>query len=189
MLNHQALKASSVDVLTSTIVGVTHLVFQATFLQLLDNIPLYHNQPLLCRSDAFCEELAGLLGTSTHTGLQALLSPLLLPCIQSFLAVAARHSPAQLPAEVPAEVPEASVSGEEFELRGNAWAMLGMLRLHLVAPPAGADPAGKYLLKAEHLERILKQDVLPQTQVSASLQVLPTAKRSPTFTAPIQLHA
>lgn len=43
--------------------------------------------------------------------------------------------------------------------------MLGMLRLHLAAPPAGADPAGKYLLKAAHLERVVKQAVVPEAQV------------------------
>ena len=45
--------------------------------------------------------------------------------------------------------------------------MLGMLRLHLAAPPAGADPVGKYAFKKTHLERRLAEDVVPETQVGS----------------------
>ena len=52
--------------------------------------------------------------------------------------------------------------------RGTAWVMLGMLRLHLAAPPAGSDPVGKYAYKKAHFDRMLSEDVLPETQVSQS---------------------
>ena len=45
--------------------------------------------------------------------------------------------------------------------------MLGMLRLDLAAPPAGADPVGKYAYKQAHFERVLKEDLHPETKVSS----------------------
>ena len=50
--------------------------------------------------------------------------------------------------------------------------MLGMLRLHLSAPPAGADPAGKYAYKKAHFDRMLTEDVLPETQVKHGVAVM-----------------
>ena len=46
--------------------------------------------------------------------------------------------------------------------------MLGMLRLHLAAPPAGAAPVGKYAYKQAHFERVLKEDLRPETKVGPS---------------------
>ena len=46
--------------------------------------------------------------------------------------------------------------------------MLGMLRLHLAAPPVGTDPVGKYALKKAHIERRLTEDILPETEVGCT---------------------
>eukprot|EP00198_Chlamydomonas_reinhardtii_P014222 XP_001703559.1 predicted protein [Chlamydomonas reinhardtii] len=50
----------------------------------------------------------------------------------------------------------------EVALRGRAWALLGLLRLQLVAPPPGIDPAGKYGLKRRHVEGVLVHELQPQ---------------------------
>ncbi len=54
--------------------------------------------------------------------------------------------------------------------RGRAWALLGLLRLHLALPPAGADPAAKRALGAEHLDARLAEELLPELQVRMRLQ-------------------
>lgn len=113
-------------------------------------------------------ELMSLLQTSAHTTFQRLLQQTLLPCLQTILAFTnsciTAHESAQTTA--PSKASEGSEQCEELRHRGKAWTMLGLLRLHLAAPPAGADPVGKYALKKAHLERMLSEDVLPETQVS-----------------------
>ena len=68
------------------------------------------------------------------------------------------------------------VAGEEYDAealsneakRGTAWVLLGAARLHLAAPPPGADPAAKYAHKRDHLLALL-DDVLAELDVSRSL--------------------
>ena len=54
----------------------------------------------------------------------------------------------------------------DMQERGRGWVVLGMLRVLLAAPPAGADPVGKYAYKRAHFDRLLAEDVLPETQAS-----------------------
>ncbi len=56
--------------------------------------------------------------------------------------------------------------------RGAAWVLLGAARLHLAAPPPGADPAAKYAHKRDHLLAVL-DDVLAELDVSRSLMLHP----------------
>ena len=53
-------------------------------------------------------------------------------------------------------------------MRGQTWALMGALQLHLVAPPAGTDPAAKNALKRDHLLRVLRQDILPDLEACCS---------------------
>ena len=115
-------------------------------------------------------ELAKILTTSNHTGLMKVLHSSLLPCLITSLSLL--HQSNQSASTTEATAAASPLQAEQtlrFDLRGKAWAMLGMLRLHLAAPPAGADPAGKFVLKAAHLERVLQQDVFPEAQVHALL--------------------
>ncbi|GIL72549.1 hypothetical protein Vretifemale_2893, partial [Volvox reticuliferus] len=61
----------------------------------------------------------------------------------------------------------------ELALRGRAWMLVGLLRLQLVVPPAGIDPAGKYALKRRHLEGHIIHDLQPEILVRKTLQDLP----------------
>ena len=56
-------------------------------------------------------------------------------------------------------------------MRGQTWALLGALQLHLVAPPAGTDPAAKNALKRDHLLRVLRQDILPDLEACCSTDI------------------
>lgn len=113
-------------------------------------------------------ELTHLLLTSSHSSFKQLLQQLLLPCLQTILAHKQDPSNSQPAAEevAPHRLAETAETLPEMQQRGSAWVMLGMLRLHLAAPPAGADPVGKYAYKKAHFERMLTEDVLPETQVS-----------------------
>lgn len=115
-------------------------------------------------------ELTHLLLTSTHSIFKQLLQQLLLPCLQIILVHKQDPSNSQPAAEEVAPHRLANTAETEtlleMQQRGRAWVMLGMLRLHLAAPPAGADPVGKYAYKKAHFERMLSEDVLPETQVS-----------------------
>lgn len=123
-----------------------------------------------CRSggDASVTELTHLLLTSTHSSFKQLLQQLLLPCLPIILTYKQDPSSSQPAAgEVdPHRLAETAEALPEMQQRGSAWVMLGMLRLHLAAPPAGADPVGKYAYKKAHFDRMLSEDVLPETQVS-----------------------
>lgn len=111
-------------------------------------------------------ELAKILSTSNHSGLIKALHSSLLPCLTTSLSLLHQSKQPERTTEAtePASLLQAEPT-QRFDLRGKAWAMLGMLRLHLAAPPAGADPAGKFVLKAAHLERVLTQNVSPEAQV------------------------
>ena len=114
-------------------------------------------------------ELTQLLQTSSHATFQHLLQQLLMPCIQTVSTFLQFPSPAQAsttPSAVPQKVPEGGEAAEDIQQRGRAWVMLGMLRLHLAAPPAGADPVGKYAYKKAHYDCMLTEHVQPETQVS-----------------------
>ena len=124
----------------------------------------------VCRSgDASATELTDLLHTSSHSTFKQLLQQLLLPCLHAILAH--KQDPKQAEAAA-AEVAPHKLAGtaetlHDMRQRGSAWVMLGVLRLHLAAPPAGADPVGKYAYKKAHFDRMLSEDVLPETQVSS----------------------
>lgn len=119
--------------------------------------------------DGTSTELSHLLQTSSHTTFKQLLRPLLLPCLQAILAY--KHDsqgaqPAVQSPPAPHRLAQAAEMCHDMQERGRAWVLLGMLRLHLAAPPVGTDPVGKYTYKKAHFERLLAEDVLPETQVS-----------------------
>ena len=57
--------------------------------------------------------------------------------------------------------------------RGRVWALLALLRLHLVQPPAGADPAGKYDLVRQHVLDLLRFQLRPELAVRRQCTALP----------------
>ena len=123
-----------------------------------------------CRHQQFAAGRA--LEACSHATFQALLRPLLLPCLETVLTNVHESSAADTAAAFHNE-PQNSSPGQGGSAAvqilncGSAWAMLGMLRLHLTAPPAGADPVGKYAYKKAHVERVLSEDVLPEAKVRA----------------------
>ncbi|KAL0028971.1 hypothetical protein WJX77_009058 [Trebouxia sp. C0004] len=122
-------------------------------------------------------ELIQLLCSSSHSTLKQLLQPLLLPCLDAIVAFG--HGLSQAASDPATSFQHASAGqtaeAKEIQTRGSTWVMLGMLRLHLAAPPVGTDPVGKYALKKAHIERRLTDDVLPETEVRQQLQRLPGA--------------
>lgn len=92
---------------------------------------------------AWAAELCQLLLPSNHSVLLAqvntLVHPLALTIAQGLQKAAQPWS-------------SASRAAERQAGQGACWAMLGLLRLHLAAPPPGIDPAGKHLLKANHIK-------------------------------------
>ena len=122
-----------------------------------------------CRPADAVMELDQLLCSSSHSTLKQLLQPLLLPCLNTILSSAPDLSPAASSARSAGshqgDNTGPSTAADEVQTRGSAGVMLGMLRLHLAAPPAGADPVGKYAFKKAHLESRLAENVLPETEV------------------------
>lgn len=135
------------------------------------NINPYNLQLVDCRPADAVMELTQLLHSSSHSTLKQLLQPLLLPCLNTILSSAPDLSPAASSSRSAGSHQGSntgpSTAADEFQTCGSAWVMLGMLRLHLAAPPAGADPVGKYAFKKAHLERRLAEDVLPETEVGS----------------------
>ena len=99
------------------------------------------------------------LGSSSHSVLRELLQPLLLPALQGLL-----HG----------STAAATVSPQQGLLaRGHVWALLGLLRLHLLLPPVGADPAAKYGLVQQHALSMLRCQVEPELAVRRRVAALP----------------
>ena len=118
-------------------------------------------------------ELMQLLHSSSHSTLKQLLQPLLQPCLDAI--VSSGHDQPQAAdtaSDLATSLQHASAGqnaeAKEIQIRGGAWVMLGMLRLHLAAPPVGTDPVGKYALKKAHIERRLTNDVPPETEVGCT---------------------
>lgn len=124
-----------------------------------------------CRHADLITELIQLLHSSSHNTLKQLLQPLLLPCLSAIVSSGHGQAQAADTASNPAtslQHASAEQTAKESKIRGSAWVMLGMLRLHLAAPPVGIDPVGKYALKKVHIERRLTEDVLPETEVGCT---------------------
>ena len=124
-----------------------------------------HNCAL--RTGATLQRLSGLLSASTHEPLHALLHSALLPAAAAALRLAVLVHPGGGPAAAapaPSSSQELGRGQEAVRLRGRAWALLGLARLHLAAPPAGADPAAKRALKAAHLDARCAEELLPELQ-------------------------
>lgn len=122
------------------------------------------------RTEAKLQRLGRLLAASTHVPLRALVHSALLPAAGAALRLAALvHHPedgpaAATPAPSPGQDLGLGLGLEAMRLRGRAWALLGLARLHLAAPPAGADPAAKRALKAAHLDARAAEELLPEIQ-------------------------
>ncbi|GBG67611.1 hypothetical protein CBR_g741 [Chara braunii] len=98
------------------------------------------------------QKLAEVLGRSSHRQFGSLIQPLLLPCAQALVhAISCR------------------TSNERMLSQAKAWALLGALRFHLLLPPDGCDPAGKYAYKRDHLLDRL-EDIQIEIEVRASVQ-------------------
>jgi midasin len=116
---------------------------------------------MCCRPGELLQQLAQLLERASHAGIAQLLQPLLLPACAAVLQGAAQlHASA---AAGGASSPETLRADQAA--RGAAWAYLGAVRLHLVLPPAGADPAAKHAYKREHALRVLREDIAPELEV------------------------
>lgn len=121
----------------------------------------------LRRVEATLQRLAELLAASTHSPLRALLHSALLPAASAALRLGALvHHPEGSPAAPSPGHDIGSGSGQDprVQLRGRAWALLGLVRLHLAAPPPGADPAAKRAMKAAHLDARAAEELLPELQ-------------------------
>ncbi len=91
-----------------------------------------------------------------HAGLRAVGEAALLPALGALLSAdAARPGP------------------EGLRARGEAWALLGLARLHLLAPPPGADPAAKHALLRRHALELLAWRVRPELAARGSYAALP----------------
>eukprot|EP00798_Chlamydomonas_sp_ICE-L_P024875 gene24875-10536_t len=104
--------------------------------------------------------LGALLSLSTHPTLLLILEQVVLPCADALL-----HQ-----ADQGIQVPLVAAA---LPLHGRVWLLLGLLRLHLVLPPAGVDPAGKYSLKAQQLLLHISEGIDPEITVRQALQQLP----------------
>ncbi len=121
-----------------------------------------------------------LLATSVHTVLVGLLESLVRPLLRAVcegvtaLCVAAHTGHGTQGYTTVRRVGvDKGGKGDSVGLQGRCWVLLGGLRLHLVAPPLGVDPAGKYALKAEHKEQVMTQVITPEAAVRAALAALP----------------
>ncbi|KAG1662050.1 hypothetical protein FOA52_005297, partial [Chlamydomonas sp. UWO 241] len=105
------------------------------------------------------------LSSSSHAGLRQLTPSLLLPCAASLLeALAPSHSQ---------QYGDGARVRRVLATHGRVWLMLGTARLHLVAPPRGIDPAGKYRLKASSLQAHIGEVLDVESAVRSALQALP----------------
>ena len=120
-----------------------------------------------CRDAAAVQRLGELLAASSHAPLRALLQPALLPAAAAALrcAALAHGDAAGDGARLERDAgPGSGHAAEAASARGRAWALLGLARLHLARPPAGADPAAKRALKAAHAEARAAEELLPELQ-------------------------
>ena len=120
-----------------------------------------------CRTEALVQRIMQLLAASSHSGLAQLRQPLLRPLLTGVLQGSARLRASMQAAGGPA-VEEGEVLRADQAARGVAWAYLGALRLHLVLPPPGADPAAKHAHKRGHLLRLLAEEIAPELEVLLS---------------------
>lgn len=127
-----------------------------------------------------CQQLLSLLQHSTHSTLVELLQQLVLPAARAVAeglllctrAINANTSTGRggggsssAAAVLQAAARQRAEADAALALRGRAWALVGLLRLQLVVPPLGIDPAGKHALKAHHLEQVVLAELQPEIQV------------------------
>lgn len=127
-------------------------------------------------------QLSAALASVDHRVLADVLQPLVLPCCATLLEgmAAARLAQQQHAANsrgcsaggggsansvLRAAARLEALQRRDVALRGRAWLLLGLLRLQLVAPPPGVDPAGKYGLQLRHAEGELLEVVQPEIMV------------------------
>jgi len=147
-----------------------HFASSACAFFLRESVASQSDTLMCCRPADLTTELMQLLHSSSHSTLKQLLQPLLLPCLNAVVSSGHGQSQAVDTASDPATSFQHASAGQtaeakEIPIRGSAWVMLGMLRLHLAAPPVGTDPVGKYALKKAHIEHRLTDDILPETEV------------------------
>lgn len=102
-----------------------------------------------------------LLEQSMHQGLRSMVQPVLAPLLQCL------HEGTLQAAAAQTSIPAAGWH-MKMAVKGHAWLLLGCARLHLVQPPAGIDPAGKYTLKKAALRSLLQHTVDPEIQVGTA---------------------
>ncbi|GMH33343.1 hypothetical protein BSKO_01177 [Bryopsis sp. KO-2023] len=95
-----------------------------------------------------------IMQTSTHILFVQCLDTLVIPCFRLIIEKKCERE------------------SDVFKL-GRAWVLLGSLRLHLVLPSPGLDPAGKTAHKISHIRSLIKQQIDPDLRVRNQLQQLP----------------
>ncbi|EFJ44763.1 hypothetical protein VOLCADRAFT_121252, partial [Volvox carteri f. nagariensis] len=113
--------------------------------------------PQSLNAAALSEQLASVLVHSNHAVLRQLLQPVVLPAVTTVAEGLQLCMTAACAGSVRRTARDA-----ELARRGRAWVLVGLLRLHLVVPPPGIDPAGKYALKRRHLEGIVVHELQPE---------------------------
>lgn len=111
----------------------------------------------------------GTLSHSSHRTLCSLTALLVIPCAKDLLDLFSSHLMS------PHHHHMAASSDNEKMLRhGRVWVRLGALRLHLVSPRRGVDPAGKYRLMARHLAQdVIGSAIDVEVEVRRAFQTLP----------------
>ncbi|GAB4814208.1 hypothetical protein N2152v2_001254 [Parachlorella kessleri] len=100
--------------------------------------------------EAFLRTVGSAFTACSHALLGNLVDSLLMPCLKGLLRGTAG-----------------------LVARGQVWALLGLLRLHLAVPPPGTDPAAKYALLRQHTLSTLSLRLEPELSVRRQYQQLP----------------
>ena len=108
--------------------------------------------------DSFLCDMKKTITVCSHSVFKEMLGAVLLPCMQELLLKS-----------------EEAVGGsaDGLAIRGRAWALLGLARLHLTVPPAETDPAAKFELYGQHLLQSVHMWLEPELATRRQFHSLP----------------